>query len=420
MADFLARLGLRSRRRLMVMAGAAIMAAMAGLWLAAPPAPGTGGETVMVTARPLVSRLAIIGTIEAGTSAVVSAPFEGNVHDKLFEFGARVEKGQVLLVMDGADVELRLREAQATALRAEQTMAQLQQWPTGPEVSRARAALLSSELSLADLRRKASETRILLDRGIVARMEWDALEQQLKTQELQHDAARRDLDSAVAKGNPANRRIAELELENARARLAEFTRQWEGAVIEAPMSGIVLRPPQAANAPAGAANIETGSRLTQGQALLVVAGLDRLAVTAKVDEIDVNRLSEGQDVVVTGDAFDGESLHGQISRISAQAAPSASGRGAAFEIAVIVEPPAPMRKRIRVGMTSTLTITLYRNDHALIVPPQAIRQGDSGAYVLRRQADGHTAPAAVTIGQTGEDGVEIISGINENDVIVLP
>lgn len=410
-----------TRRRLAAVLAAATLAGAGGAaWLAGGQAPAGSGGTLVVTARPLVSRLAVVGTIEPGTTFAIAAPFDGTVKEKLFDYGGRVDKGQVLLVMETGDMEVRLREAQAAALRAGRVAAELKDWNNSPDVARARRALLAAKQALEDTRRKAAETRTLLDRGIVPRLEWEMLDQQIKTLELQHEAAKQDLDSTLEKGSAGHRHIATLELDNARARQSDLERQLEGAAIEAPAAGVILRPVLNASAQAAAAPVEVGSRVTRGQPLFAVAGLERLSVSAKVDEVDVNRLAEGQAVAVTGDAFGATTLDGRITRISAQAIPSAAGHGAAFAIAVEVRPSPEQLRRIRVGMSSTLTITLYENPHALVVPPDALRPGEDGPTVLVLDS-GQTQPrqARVTVGQAVEDGIEILDGLHENDCIVV-
>ncbi len=377
-------------------------------------------ETLMVTARPLVSRLSVVGTIEPGAITNVASPLDGAIKEKLFDFGQHVESGQILLVMETTDIEVRFRDAQVAALRAERIVKELNDWGNSPEAARARHGLLAAKLALEDVRHKAKETKMLLDRGIVPRMEWEALDQQIKTLEFQQEAAKRDLDSTLEKGSPANHRIAELELQSARARLTDLQRQLDGAMMEAPVAGIVLRPPLMATGQNSAPSTEGGSHVTRGQLMFSIAGLETLSVSAKVDEVDVNRLAEGQRVDVTGDAFGSTPLEGRITRISAQALPSSSGQAASFGISVEIHPAEDQRRRIRVGMSSTLAITLYENPTALVVPPDAIKQGESGYYVLKVQP-GQSAPqrTPVVLGQATESGVEILDGIRQNDELVL-
>ncbi|MRT33227.1 HlyD family secretion protein, partial [Xylella fastidiosa subsp. multiplex] len=80
------------------------------------------------------------------------------------------------------------------------------------EASRSRRALANARMNLADTARKLADTRALFQRGIVPRMEVDALEQQSRAQQLEVSSAQAELTSTLARGEGENREIAEMEL----------------------------------------------------------------------------------------------------------------------------------------------------------------------------------------------------------------
>lgn len=419
----------RSAPRPLVRWGAAtvITVAIAGMaagiarWLA-PPQNGAGAARVIVmTARPLVSRLSVVGTVEPGSAVAITAPLDGAIREKAADYGSRVAKDQPLLVMDTADLEMKLREAEVAALRASRTMEEMRGWADSPDVSRAKRNVLSSRLALEENRQKADESRLLLERGIVARQEWETLDRQTRTLQIELEAAEQELKVTLDKGNETNRRIAALELGNARDRLADLQSQRDHATILAPMAGIVLRPAQGPQGQSAQPPIEVGTRVTRGQTLFTIAGTDHLTVTARVDETDINRISEGQAVEVGGEAFGTPPLDGRITQVSAQATPSAAGGATTFGISVEIHPDAARMRQIRIGMSSTLTLTLYQNPHALVLPPEALQRDAEGPYVLK-EVPGSDQPAVtrVTPGRPVEEGIEVISGLKENDRVLLP
>src|SRR5207237_5174461 len=52
-----------------------------------------------------------------------------------------------------------------------------------------------------------------------------------------------DLTATLARGGADSRRLAELELENAKARLADVQRQADGTIVRAPVAGVIVKPP---------------------------------------------------------------------------------------------------------------------------------------------------------------------------------
>lgn len=379
---------------------------------------------VVVTARPLVERLSLVGTMEPGSVVNLVGPFDGAIKEKLVDYGAHVERGQALLVLDTTEIELQMREAEAAALKAERSFGELKAWANTPDVVRARHGVLTAQTSVDEQRRKEKDAKALLSRGIIPRVEYDGIAEQLKAQELQLVAAQQNLDAVLERGGAEPRRLAALELETARKRLGELRRQMDAGLVEAPASGLLLRPVAAPGANGTApAVVEVGSRVGKGQPLFTIAAAETLNVVARVDEVDVNRISEGQAVEVSGDAFGTMVLAGRVARIAAQAAGgegASSGRGAAFDVTVAVPAlNAEQRRRIRVGMSATIAIVTYSNPAALVVPAEAIRAGAEGHFASVSDASGQAKDVPVIVGRSAEDGVEVLEGLKVGDRLVV-
>jgi len=354
-------------------------------------------------------RIGLVGQIQPGTLSTLAAPFEANVLQKPAEEGQRVERGQLLLRLDTAQLQIQLREALAEQLKASSAVQELQGWETGQEMARARRALSSVRLNLADTERKLKETQGLLERGIVPRQEVDALQQQALTQRLDLKAAEAELPEIRKKGRGQHRQIADMQLTNAHARYEALLALQERRDIHAPFAGIVVRIPgkgsDAADKP-----VHTGARISQGQPLLGLANLEQLKVVAKVNEVDINQLREGQAVDISGDAFEGIALAGEITSVGTQAVEAEmSGPGATYEVTVALPSLTPaQQQRIRLGMSARLSIITYQNPTAMVVPPQAIEQRHGQHFVAYREdTNSPTQRIAVTVGKGTSGGVEI-------------
>lgn len=406
------------------MALAAVLALMVGMRPGDTlPRPGEP-QWVIAAPRPLVQRLQLVGTIEPGEVVSLTAPFDGTIREKLVEPGSRVQRGQALLVLDTTEIELQLRDAEAMALKANQASDTLKAWDTSPEVVTARHGVLAAQASVDDLQRKEREIKVLLDRGIVARMEYDGIAEQLRAQQLQLTSARQNLTATLDRGNASHRAVAALELETARKKAAELKRQMDGGLVEAPASGLVLRPTASQTGNGPPQPVEVGGRVARSQPLFTIANTDTLMVVARVDEMDVNRIEDGQSVEITAEALGPVPLAGRVTRISAQAASgseSGGGRSAAFDLAVAVTALTPeQRRRIRVGMTATLAIVTYANAAAMVLPPPAVRTGATGPYALvRRTPADPPREVPLKTGRATEDGVEILDGLTEGDEVLL-
>lgn len=394
-----------------------------------PAAAAPGAASVVATPRPIGSRIAVVGSIEPGAQVNVVAPFDGNVRERMFRYGGTVSRGEPLLRIDTAEVEKALREARAAEIRARQRVLELRGWANGVEVSRARRGVAAAELEVADLRARLGQARMLLARGIIAAEEARGLEQRLRSQDIQLAAARQDLEAALARGDAETVRIAELELAGAEARLRELETDLSSAVVHAPVSGVVLLPPQQEGGGAGGGGgrrgemVEVGTRLSRGQAAVTIGDLEFFRIRAAVDEIDLARVRPGLPVRVTGDGFEGITLSGRVVAVAGQASQEGGfGRPGlpTFPVTVeVVELTPEQRARLAVGMSANLSIVVYENPAAIVLPPSAIRLEEGAPAVRLRDGGGRVRTVPVTLGITTPDGVEVRGGLSPGDVVVM-
>ncbi|WP_162174149.1 efflux RND transporter periplasmic adaptor subunit [Herminiimonas sp. CN] len=382
----------------------------------------TSTQIFIAKKQVVINKLLAVGSVEPGRIVNVVGPLNGAVQNKYFEYGNQVEQGQLLLEINSTELEAKIRDAQAVMLKSARAFHDLEAWNNRPEVSRARRGVIAAQISLEEAQRKAMETAMLLERGIVSKMEHDASVQQVNTQELQFAAAKEDFESTLQKGDAGNRQIARLESESARKKFEELSAEIGRKSILAPVSGVILQAPANVTGASPPLPIVVGGRVTQGQIMFSIANNETLAVIAKVDEIDVNQLQKGQAVEVTGDAFHSSPAQGVVSRISAQALPNgSSSKTATFEITVTIPKlTAEQKKIIRVGMSSRLSIIRYQNMNAIVLPTAAVHQVNGKSFVsIKNLPKGQPKKTEVVLGQAVESGIEILEGVHEGDQIII-
>ena len=386
---------------------------------------GNAEQWLEVKVDPLVHQIGLVGKIEPDTTVTLTAPFDGNVQANLVEQGQRVEAGQVLLRMDPATLEVQLRDALSAQLKARRTVQEMQDWDSGQQVGRARRGLRTAEMTASNTQRKLTESENLFKRGIIPRNELDDLKQQATQQQLDLIAARGELQQAIEQGKGEYRQIADMELTNATVKYEALRTLLDGKEVKAPFSGIVVPAPGSnSSAQGGGSNnapVQAGSKVSQGQVLFGLANIEKLKIVAKVSELDINQLHQGQAVEVLGDGFDGERLTGSVSVVSGLAIASDSQGSAQFPVTLSIPKLTPQQlQRVRLGMSARLTIVTYNNDQAIVVPAQAISRGDGVMTVEYRAAmDKPVERVNVTTGQSTAQGVEVF-GLKPGFVKVGP
>jgi multidrug efflux pump subunit AcrA (membrane-fusion protein) len=401
-----------TKKKYLIGAVLVLLLAGAGVALRSPGAdsPAPTEQWLAVKPDPLVHQIGLVGKIEPDTTVTLTAPFDGNVLANLVEQGQRVEAGQVLLRMDPATLEVQLRDALSAQLKARRTVQEMQDWDSSPAVSRARRSLRTAEMTAGNTQRKLTESENLFKRGIIPRNELDDLKQQTQQQQLDLVAARSELQQALDQGKGAYRQIADMELTNATVKYDALHTLLDGKEVKAPFSGIVVPAPGNNNSPQGGSTnstpVQAGSKVSQGQVLFGLANIERLKIVAKVSELDINQLHQGQAVEVMGDGFDGERLTGSVSVVSGLAIASDSQGSAQFPVTLSIPKLTPQQlQRVRLGMSARLTIVTYNNDQAIVIPSQAIQPDMTVEY--RATMDTPVERVKVKTGQSTVQGVEV-------------
>ncbi|HET6822617.1 MAG TPA: hypothetical protein VFH34_08200, partial [Anaerolineales bacterium] len=129
----------------------------------------------------------------------------------------------------------------------------------------------------------------------------------------------------------------------------------------------------------------------------------------------VREMFEGMQVTVTLDADADVNLTGTIRQL-----PSPYGTGASDERTVhIVLDASPSDHTYQTGDNVTVTVLLASKEDVLWLPPDAIRSAGGRTFVIINSESGPQR-VDVELGLQTRDRVEIISGLEENQVVVGP
>ncbi|MBX3720845.1 MAG: efflux RND transporter periplasmic adaptor subunit [Turneriella sp.] len=195
-------------------------------------------------------------------------------------------------------------------------------------------------------------------------------------------------------------------LDSARAVSADeykrFQEYYKATPIIAPVSGtIILR------------NIEPGQTVASADVLLVVS--DRLQVVAKVDETDIARVKPGIPAEIVLDAYPKEAIEAKVSAIAFEA--KTVNNVTTYDVDAL---PVKQPEFMRSGMTANVTFILKEREDILTLPLAAIQFKKESPFVLVKDANGKPVEALVEIGESDGGNTEIISGIDEKAIVLVP
>ncbi|HEY4485494.1 MAG TPA: efflux RND transporter periplasmic adaptor subunit [Nitrospiria bacterium] len=196
-------------------------------------------------------------------------------------------------------------------------------------------------------------------------------------------------------------------LDAARARGPEELAHWgelfKATPLIAPMDGVII-----------ARAVEPGQTVTVQDAVLVMS--DRLIIKAQVDETDMARVRVGQAARVTLDAYPDGLIPGRVDRIRYEA--KTVNNVTIYEVEIL---PEATPEFMRSGMTANIVFTVTTRENVLLLPFEAVHPGNGRADVWLPGAGDEKQPVTreVQIGLTDGKRLEIVSGLNEGDSVLV-
>lgn len=164
----------------------------------------------------------------------------------------------------------------------------------------------------------------------------------------------------------------------------------------------------------------TGSLVTAGSSsttnnspVLIISTGKEYAITATVNEVDINKIKVGNNVTITFDAIKDKTFHGTIIQVDEFGTNTQGVVNYNLYSSV-----SDGNELIKPGMTANLTVDTNKHDNVLSVVNAAVRpyKGAKAVQVLR---NGKLQYDPIIVGIKGLDRTEIISGVTEGEKVII-
>jgi len=300
-------------------------------------------------------------------------------------------------------------------------------------------------------RAKLQGTQRLFEKGFVTKTELETEEMTFKNNELKIQTATtaRDLfikyefpkqaEEFVSKfeealrGLERSRKEAVSKLAQARARFKsaegrynievaqqkELTEQLEKCVIRAKRTGLVIY--GGGNSErnyGGYEQIREGATVRERQPIITIPDMKQMALTVKIHESYIKKVSKGLKARLRVDAFPEEELTGEVLKVAVL--PDSQNRWMSPDLKVYVTTINidGVREWVKPGMSAKVEILVKELRDVVHIPLQAIAMmsGKQFCYVV---AGGRAEAREVVIGDFNDDFIEIKSGLKEGEKVLL-
>jgi RND family efflux transporter MFP subunit len=331
-------------------------------------------ETVAVAETDWPSSYEATGTVRARTTATISSKLMGYAREVRAQIGDRVREGQPLVVLDARDLETSV--ARAEAGREEVKNAVLE--------AESAIVLSRSQLDLAQV--TFHRMQDLLNKKSIAPQEYDEISARLK-------AAQAALDMALARRIQLDAKIAQNEQD---VRAAGIQRGY--SQIIAPFSGTIITK-----------SIEPGTLAVPGAPLFTIERVGAYRLEVSVEESRLSLARVGKTVLVTLDGIN-RTFPARVAEI----VPSVDAAARTGTVKIDL----PLLPELRSGLFGRALFDTGGR-RVLTVPSASVTErGQLQSVYIEEDNIAHTR--LVTVGMRMKDRVEVLSGLNQGDRVIVP
>jgi membrane fusion protein (multidrug efflux system) len=190
------------------------------------------------------------------------------------------------------------------------------------------------------------------------------------------------------------------DMEALKASFALMRLNYEYTKIRAPIAGVITN-----------RVIKPGTHVEAGAALFSITETSRLVAYLHIPQVELGRISTGDEAVVQVDAMPGYEFRARLARIS----PTIDTRNGTFRATVYIDNDDAL---LAPGMFSRFTVNFEEHEGALVVPSRAVVREDNES-VLYVVNDGAAERRRVTTGIESDGMTQILQGLDASERVVV-
>ena len=391
----------RLRRRLLLIGAGVALLAIAALLLPAARRWASAERSVdaarlrfaTVSRGDLVREVAVQGSVVAAFRPTLTSPARGVARVEV-QPGQVVERGQVLVRVESPEAASRMAQERSALLSAQADL-ERQRILSRQAALRRRQEVQLAEVQLETARRALERAEKTREMGLINAVELEKAQDDVKVAELRLEAARREAElEAETLQFDLDDRAAQVERQRLVA--VELERQVEELAVRSPVAGLVSR-----------LAVDDRDSVTEGQELVGVVDLSRLEVEVWVPESYAPDIAPGTPALIT---FGGREWKGEIASLS----PEVEGSRVRGTVTFGAETPPGLKQNQR--LSARLVLETRPDVVKVARGPFLEAGGGKQAWVVE---DGVAVKREIEVGSVSVAEVEIASGLEEGDEIVL-
>lgn len=346
----------------------------------------------------VVNAEAVISPLQQAT---VAPKITSTIKQFLVQRGSKVRKGQLLAVLENADLAAAAESSRGDYQQAEAayTTAITSSLPQQLQKAQLDAASAKSAYDAAE--KIYNSRKELFQQGALPRRELDAAEVALVAARSQNEQAQKQLADLQRVGKQQALKSAEGQKLSAEGKYRGTEAQLSYSEIKSPIAGVVTDRP-----------LYVGDLATANQPLLTVMNISKLIAKGHIPQSEAAQLRVGDPAQMKVPGM-GAPIEGKVTLVS----PALDPGSTTIEVWVESKKPNPA---LRPGITVQVAMTVKTVKDAVVVPAATVYKNPegNGDYVLVAGTDDKAHQKTVQVGIRNAEDAQIVSGINVGDPVI--
>ena len=387
--------------------------------------------TAAATKGTLVSTISGTGNVVVDQITKVNPALSGTVSNLSVKLGDQVKKGQPLFTIVNSQLDVTVSRSYAAYLQAKQTLASAQSNVITTQAASTNQTLDSGQakaqtnLDQSNQALTTAQTQLTQDQ-VSQPVKVTSDQQSVTTAQDSLSAAtialQQSQNSASANAQAAHQQYeaavsgVTIAQENVNSALTDYTNQKATAAqrsVTAPIDGTIttLSVSDGDQLGSSTSTSAVGSATTSSTPI-VIADLSSLKISVQINEVDAPKVLPGKKASMSFDAIDSLVLTGKVEKIDTVGTVTS---GVVSYAATITFDALDLR--VKPGMSVSSIITTGIKQDVITVPNSSVKSATSGTYVQLLQ-NSLPVQQAVQVGIANDTDTEIVSGLNEGDLVI--
>lgn len=363
--------------------------------------PVVSVQTDTAKRGPIAETITAEAVVFPAQQSVIAPKITSTIRNFMVQRGSPVKKGQVLVVLENADLAAAAEQSKGEFEQAQASYAATTGAALPQQIQKAELDAVSAK-SNYDAQKKVFESRkSLFEQGAIPRRDLDAAAVVLSQANSQNEQAQKQLQDLQRIGKQLALKTANAQLSAANGKYLGAKAALSYSEIRSPINGVVTDRP-----------LYPGEIATANQPILTIMDISRVIAKAHIASAQAALLKVGNPAEIKISGVD-DPVKAKVSLVSPALDPGSTTIEVWVETA---KPPAELKP----GMTVEVRITSKTAEDALIVPASAVfKSPEAGEVVLLAGSDAHAHQKTVQTGIRNKEFVQILSGIKEGDPVIV-